>query len=129
MRNTRQHSFQGCFHDYIGLSYESYDCYELIQLFYKNLFNINLETLYLTRPDKQTTNKFIEDEKTEWLEVQEPKFGDIILIRINGLPCHVGIYINDSVFLHSRQKTGSCLERVNVWKNRIVGYYRWPELE
>lgn len=68
----------------------------------------------------------VEDQKSRFIEVDLPKLGDIILFNVFGIPCHVGMYVDKKYFFHSRKGTNATLEKLSIWKNRVVGYYRWP---
>ena len=126
MSSILQHTSLESFRKYIGISYGDYDCYEIIQLYYKEVLEKSLDDLYAARPSKLETESYISNEKSNFLEVNEPELGDIIVFRIFGLPCHVGMYVNEDIFFHSREYTDACLEKLSVWKKRVVGYYRWP---
>lgn len=126
MKNTPPKITLDSFHNYIGIDYEKYDCYEIIQKFYQEVLGKNLDNLYSSRPDKEKTSDFISNEKERFIEVEKPEFGDIIVFNVFGIPCHVGMYVNKDVFFHSRKTTNSCLEKLSIWKKRVVGYYRWP---
>lgn len=128
MKNTTPQTSLESFHKYIGTPYTEYDCYEIIQLFYAQELNCDLPELYSNRPTTQETEDFYLIQKNEFKEVETPAFGDIIVFRVFGLACHVGMYVNDEVFFHSRQNVNCNLEKLSVWKKRVVGYYRWPQL-
>lgn len=129
MKNTHQQSIQDCLPKIIGLPYSAFDCYELIQLLYKKAFSIELDTLYQVTPDELGVNKMMEQKKGDFIKVTKPEAGDIILINIIGLTCHVGVYIGGGKFLHTRKSTGSVIDRISRWEKRIEGYYRCAELE
>jgi len=129
VKNTHRHYTLDCFHSLIGLSYSAFDCYELVQLFYKKVFCIELDTLYQVKPSSTEAKNLVKSNLENFNKVTKPQFGDIIILKILGLPVHVGIYIDNERFLHTREKTGSVLERTNNWKKRILGYYRWPEIQ
>lgn len=114
------------FRNYIGIPYEEYDCYEIIQKYYKEVLGKELDDLYSSRPSTEETEVFYLDQKTRFIEVDLPKLGDIIVFKVFGLACHIGMYVDNKVFFHSRKSTNSCLEKLSIWKNRVVGYYRWP---
>lgn len=115
------------FNDLVGISHDELDCYELVVEFYKRVFKRQLNILYQIRPSHDQAKSLFEQQKSEFINVTTPKFGDIIVIRHALLPCHIGIYLTKDLFLHTKQSTGSCIERISLWKNRIEGYYRWPE--
>jgi cell wall-associated NlpC family hydrolase len=51
---------------------------------------------------------------------------DVIVLRMNGQPMHVGIVIGDGHMLHIERGINSCIEsyRSMRWKDRIYGFYR-----
>jgi len=117
---------QDCFRDFIGLPYVEYDCYEIIKLFYAKVLDKDLRQIYTARPNEELTAKMVDEEKSSFIEVQSPIFGDIILFNVFGVPCHVGMYVDEKTFFHTRKNTNCCLEKIANWKKRIVGYYRCP---
>lgn len=55
--------------------------------------------------------------------------GDTLLFRINGIPCHVGMAIDDFYFVHTWQGTGGVIrERLTLWEHRLHGIYRHHQL-
>lgn len=126
MKNTPHQTILDSFRNYIGIPYEDYDCYEILKLYYKNELGKDLSDIYTVRPDKETTVEYINNEKDKFIEVDTPEFGDIIVFKVFGLACHVGMYVNETYFFHSRNATDACLEKLSIWKKRVVGYYRWP---
>lgn len=111
---------------FVGIPYEDKDCYELAQYFYSEILGIELEALYgHIRPSKKETHGLVRDLSTSiFFEVTKPEFGDIIVFKVLGLNSHIGIYIDDTHFLHSRINVGSALDRYGHWAKRIEGYYR-----
>lgn len=63
----------------------------------------------------------------EYSEVSHPEEGDAILIRSRGHPLHVGYYINPQYMIHCESGIGTTVDRWNgpVWKNRVIGIYRY----
>jgi cell wall-associated NlpC family hydrolase len=68
----------------------------------------------------------LERQKRKFIKVNAAQLGDVMSINIKGMPCHVGIYIDDKTFLHTMKKIGSVIDRLDKWQKRIEGYYRWP---
>jgi len=125
VNDTHQQFTQGYLRKFVGIPYEDKDSYELVQYFYDDIFGIKLEKLYGSiRPTKKETEQLVNDQLEGFEEVTTPRMGDIMLIRIVGLTCHIGVYIDENRFLHSRQGVGSSLERFDKWTKRIEGYYR-----
>jgi uncharacterized protein YijF (DUF1287 family) len=59
--------------------------------------------------------------------VPEPVAGDIVVLRLNGRPWHVGLMVDKCVMLTIDRGTSSCLERLDSprWKGRLDGFYRY----
>lgn len=65
--------------------------------------------------------------KNSFIKIISPKIPSIMAIKhhdpiyIN----HVGVYIGEGKFIHSRVKTGVIIDRVDspAWKRKIEGYY------
>ncbi len=119
---------------YLGIPYEDFDCYELIKLFYEKEFGVEIIDLQYQDPSERKLgqmteiSQLVETVKEDYFKkVTEPKFGDIILLRIWGMPAHVGIYIGKGRFLHTSKTTGSCVEKLSKWQNKILGYYEYDK--
>jgi hypothetical protein len=124
--------------NYIGLPYKEngrddsgIDCWGLARKFYKDELAIDLPSyvdLYTGSEDPvlpSTINYY----KDSWSRVEHPQTGDLCLFKILGEPSHIGIYIGDAKFLHSREGKDSVIERLDnpKWFNRLEGYYRYTE--
>jgi len=129
VKNIHQAYIQESFLNFIGLPYEKYDCYQLVKLFYQEIFNHNLFLPYIDTPQREKANKMINEYKINFTEVKKPIFGDIILFNISGLSCHLGIYLNDELFLHTTKATGCVIERLKKYSKRIEGYYKCLKLK
>ena len=128
------------FDKYIGLPYQEngrtwqgVDCWGLARLFYKDEFDVDLpdySDLYTGSWDEQVT-KLINAHKDTWIETQEPNIGDLCLFNIYGEPAHVGVYVGDNKFLHSRDGSDSAIESLSsvVWKKRFSGFYKHQKTE
>jgi cell wall-associated NlpC family hydrolase len=122
-------------HKYIGIPYVDMDCYELLVDFYKKEFNIDFHKVEYKRLNDrdadqvQELSRMVTRESDQVLtKVTNPNFGDIILIRVFGMPAHVGIFIGKGFFLHTTYATGSCLDRLKNWKHKILGYYKYDKV-
>lgn len=125
MKNTIPQIFQEFSHKYVGLPYASYDCYELVRLFYRDILGEDFDVYnYNDSMNFEETANIINSVKHGYKKVTEPKFGDIILVMQHGLPSHLGIFINDVYFLHTTKKTGCILDRIAVYQYKIEGIYR-----
>lgn len=121
---------------YIGLPYlengrteAGVDCWGLARLFYKDQFNIDLPS-YTTEYDggqDPAIISVINAHIDNWEQLNAPSIGDLCLFNIMGEPTHVGIYVGDNKFLHSRENMDSVVESLNniKWKNRFQGFYKY----
>ena len=124
---------------YIGLPYQQngrtwqgVDCWGLARLIYKHELNIELpsyEDLYVGSWDQQVS-KLIEYHREGWQQVQVPELYDLCVFNIYGEPAHVGVYVGNGSFIHSRDGSDVAIEKINspLWKKRLDGYFRYkPE--
>lgn len=124
-----QQIFQECSHDLIGVPYSSFDCWDLVRLFYHKVFSFDfdIDENYSDPNDECVTSKLILKHSKKFRQIKDPEFGDIMMLRINGLPAHLGIYLEGNRFLHTMEKTGSIIDMVHTWEKRIIGYYRYDQ--
>lgn len=68
-----------------------------------------------------------------FVQVQEPEPGDVVAMAIDpeafDVIQHAGVFVGGGKMLHTIEKTGSIMVRVDhpYWKNRVKGFYRWTE--
>lgn len=137
MKNTNQTHILESFSNYLDIPYMAYDCFELVRLFYERELGITLESSEYLSPKFLSLNEsfkkselyniLIEEQKGCFKKVNAPQCGDIALFNSWGIPAHVGIYINNTFFLHTQKRTGSCVERFSTWKKRLLGFYRYDK--
>ena len=109
----------------IGLSYAEFNCWDVCHIFYKDFLGIELKQYYSVDPKKEDErNNLISSNVGDFEKVIEPKFGDLILIKLNGIESHIGVFLTDVTFLHTTEKTGCIIDRTSRWVERISGYYR-----
>jgi cell wall-associated NlpC family hydrolase len=113
----------------IGIPYKDLDCWGVVREFYSVMFNIELYKYYETTPKGKNASDKVHAALPDFKQVDSPRLGDIILIRLNGLPSHVGVFINDTHFLHTKELTGCILDRIGKWDRMIEGFFRWPSLD
>lgn len=60
-----------------------------------------------------------------WRRCEGPVVGGVVELRGTDQPAHVGFLVSETQFLHSLQKTGAVIGRLDrePWCNRIVGFY------
>lgn len=122
--------------NYIGTDYSKCDCWDIVVLFYKEIFEIDLNFVdyYGTPSDdndyRSKVYSIINLHKSKFKRVDTPEIGDIIVFNIFGITAHVGIYIGNKRFMHSIKEIGCVVETLQSrWGNKVEGYYRWPELD
>ena len=123
---------------YIGLPYQEngrdwqgVDCWGLARLFYKNEFNIDLPSYaeqYAGSYDPEVL-KLVQSNTDNWTGKTLPVYGDLCLFNIYGEPRHVGVYIGDNKFLHSREGRDSVVESLQSpqWAKRFEGFYEYAQ--
>jgi cell wall-associated NlpC family hydrolase len=117
---------------YIGEPYDSKDCWDIVKAFHKEVLGkeISVDDYGEVEDGKEYREKIsrvVEIEKCNFQEIETPSFGDVILFNIFGLAAHIGVYIGNSMFLHSMKENGCVIESLPRWSKRVKGYYRWPE--
>ena len=105
------------------------DCWGLVCLFYKFIFDIELNSYisdYTDIHDLAGIVQVIEKEQEKWQKVRYFRFGDVLLLRTTGI-AHVGIFIDETRMLHTTQGKDSCLERLRspIWQSRIISGFRY----
>lgn len=109
------------------------DCWGLVVLFYEKEFDVNLPKYEEVLPDEATghttTTKgaiVIAETLDSVEEVSDPQYGDIVLLRVMGMPIHVGIVVGRNEMLHTRSSTGPLIENYTEikWKRRVQSFHR-----
>lgn len=117
------------FRKYIGRSYESYNCFELVKEFYKDQFGLDLSNYWEGGdvPSRDQVESLIVSNKGDFVRVDTPEFGDIVVIKLYGLECHVGVVVSKTHFLHSARNIGSLMDRLERYSKMNGGYFRHRE--
>lgn len=105
------------------------DCWGLVWLLYAEEFGLALPAFdddYDDTGDALAIAGIYAIERTEWVEQSSPHPGDVVMIRLLSIPCHVGVIVDPRTFLHSVEGRSSCLERLTspAWRRRVLGFYR-----
>lgn len=119
-----------------GRTKEGADCWGLVVICYKELFNIDLPTydnIALSVSNGNVTAKEIRQQiesSAPFIEVGSPEYGDFVLINMLGNPVHIGFMIDNKTMVHTQDKIGVCSDDIRgpKWKRRIQGYYRHNSL-
>jgi len=107
----------------IGIPYSDKNCWDLPRAFYKDVLGVELKKYYENDISPSTSSNLIFSNAGDFARTIDPKFGDLITIKIRGIECHLAIFINKDQILHTNKKTGSVIDRKNKWEKVITGYY------
>lgn len=125
--------------DYIGIPFlthgrtrEGLDCWGLVRLVYHERFGIDLPSLaegYADATlDRSGVCSLVEAERPAWILVTpgEEQPGDVVLLRLRGLPVHVGVVTRPGWMLHVTAGVETTEERFDdgLWKLRVAGVFR-----
>lgn len=109
------------------------DCWGLILILYDHLDYGALEpyseiTLPTLRHRKETSEKLqsVLETQTQFEEVSEPTFADVILLNVKNEPLHIGFCLDKQTMIHTTKETGVVIEDFTgmKWINKIAGFYR-----
>lgn len=114
-----------------GRGYDAADCWGLVYLFYRDILRDPIPS-YSAEMERrgmacEAFAPLIEREVgLNWIEVPEPSFGVVVLMRNGRHPTHVGIALDKRRLLHTEGPGDSGIERLDGPRiaKRIVGYYR-----
>lgn len=119
-----------------GRSRESgLDCWGLVCLVYREKLGLDLPPHPEADADngEQVRSLIAQDEAESWREVDraDRREGDVVVLRVKGLPWHVGVLVDPLRFVHTSRVKGVCVERLESvhWASRIVGYRRLRMLD
>ena len=111
------------------------DCYGLVIEVFKR-FGYNIPTgYYADYNNTEAVRKLITEKtaiKSNWERVETNDMPIPSLLAIcfgtpKGVVNHTGVYIGDGKFIHIRENTGVCVDRVNspAWRRIIEGAYKY----
>lgn len=130
--------------EYIGIGFrekgrdrEGVDCWGLYRLILKEQFGILISSYaeeYDSTEHRDQIAKIIRDGtiKLSWTEVESgrERLGDGILLRMMGLPIHIGLVIEPGRMIHCEVGHNTVIERYTglKWEKRIIGFWRHDEM-
>jgi cell wall-associated NlpC family hydrolase len=107
---------------------DGYDCWGLVREVFRR-YGVELPDYKLCCRDSEGFNGLYAAELSRWTRREAPDIPipAVVAIRFNHpvFVNHVGVYIGDSKFLHTREKTGVVIERTDApyWRRIIEGFY------
>lgn len=109
----------------IGVPYTEKDCWQIAVAFYSMVFGIELAPYYQEIPkERKEAQRLVYDAIKDFYPVSKPEFGDLLLMRMFGLECHIGVYLGNGKVLHTFEKTGCVIDSFAKWEKVLVGCYR-----
>ncbi len=109
---------------------DTFDCWGLTMAVMLH-FGYRLPDYSIAAFDAAKIHDEIDNQRSAWQELAIPEPGCVVVMRFgcHGHINHVATYIGDGMMLHTREKTGSVIERVNspVFQALIQGYFLPPE--
>jgi len=118
----------------LGRDWSGWDCWGLVVRAFREVFGIDLPTYegdYADTEDEAIAGLFQDrDQLGRLIAAGRERPGDVVVLRLRGLPWHVGLVIEPGRMLHAFKGTETCLDnyRNKVWEKRIVGIYRHEQL-
>lgn len=115
-----------------GRGPDSYDCWGLVREVYRR-YGVDLPNYTGCCYDFVRFYEGFLEERPKWTRHEPPDIPTpaVVAIRFNApFVNHVGVYIGDGKFLHTREKTGVVIELIRspAWRRRIEGFYTCPLL-
>lgn len=124
--------------DYIGISFKpkgrdrhGIDCWGLVCLCYDEQLHVKLPRFTDRYTDEYSPSLYadlFEANRSGWQSAKGPRTFDLINLRVDGVPSHVGVVVTPGRFLHAWEGSDSGIEyydhRSKRWKNRVVGFWR-----
>ena len=112
-----------------GRDRRGWDCWGLLRCVYAEQYGIELPRLageYESVEDYEAIGSLYRSEVSEWQQVDRPRDGDALWMRILGQPCHVGVWVTGPAVLHVLIGTGTRIDRIDRpgWSRRISACYR-----
>lgn len=114
----------------IGIPYEKKDCWALAREFYQSELGVELKHYFDgPPPDRKDVEALIYSNRGDFVKVEDGtlEYGDLILLKIFGVECHISVYIGKGQMLHTTRGSGSVIDRLSRWGKMISGVYRLPE--
>lgn len=116
-----------------GRAFDGCDCWGLVMLWYRHELGLVLpdygET-YSSSDDVTDAARAVTENAEDSIWGQVPwdmaRKGDIVVLRLMGFPCHVGVVLAPGRMLHILRSHASILERYDgaIYRGRLVGLYR-----
>lgn len=123
--------------DYIGKPFAEkgrgpaeFDCWGLVCQVFKDVRGIALPSYldkYETTNDRDALGVVIgKESKEKWHEVEKPQALDVIILRMRGVPMHVGVVTKPGFMIHCARGIGVVHEKYDSikWRSNVMGFVR-----
>lgn len=109
------------------------DCWGLVRICYQDLFGITLDeyssVAYTSMSNLAITSTSISEiisDDFPFVEVDEPQYGDFVLVNMLGRPVHIGFMLSSDKMIHTSKQTGVAVENIrgDKWKRKIQSFHR-----
>lgn len=112
-----------------GRTLEGCDCYGLVRIVLAEQFNVHLPRLDTEYEFGDAYSEELAINSQLFVlpvkKVEKPFIADLVFLRYFGNTSHIGLYVGDSILLHTAPKRNSCLDSLQspFLKSRITAYY------
>lgn len=125
--------------DYVGIPYKpggkdrsGVDCWSLFAMVQREVFGVDVSDydgpLYTTRRDAAAVGAAARAfaQRFVTIEAGDERTGDAVLLRILGVPMHIGVVVAPGHMLHTEEGCDAVVEdyRTPFWSPRIVAFHR-----
>lgn len=113
-----------------GRGPDEFDCWGLVRQVYLDHCGIELPTYlekYQSTNDRDILGEVIGSESREkWSPVDKPASFDVIILRMRGVPMHVGVVTKPGFMIHCARNIGVVSERYDSlkWRCNVMGFVR-----
>lgn len=110
-----------------GLDETGVDCWGLVRMAYLDELGIELPAFPEQDGDGDAMADRLAMERERWRTVTDPQPMDVVVMRVEGMPKHVAVYIGDGMMTHALKSAGVVTERIDSprWRDRIEGFCRY----
>jgi cell wall-associated NlpC family hydrolase len=112
-----------------GRDADGMDCLGLVMAFEKDVMGFEMEEwadLYTVDSGFAGIDAIVQEKSKQFLKVDEPVKGDILMFRFGKFNCHLGVYLESNQFIHCHEGHESAIARIDspIWKHRLTAIYR-----
>lgn len=115
-----------------GRSLKGFDCYGLVIELYRRI-GIELPDYQIHCEDVTRISSKIDECRPQWERIngESPNYCLVVMHLYDNKFCnHTGVYLGNNQFIHTREKIGVNIDRIDsiAWKRKIEGFYTLREV-